>query len=117
MMSSPEREFATERHRRPVGCWPDDGDRVGCDGLARRATRRLPCQPRSISRMGKIGVLDMLSLSGFPQGARAKMVRHQGGKYAPEELARRGWLDAYLSTQKRPIFDGFDYVISFVGLD
>lgn len=65
--------------------------------------------------MPKIGALDVLSLCGYPRGARAKMVRHQGGKYPPEELLRRGWLEAYQCTQTRPVFDGFDYAISFVG--
>ena len=65
--------------------------------------------------MRQIGVLDLLSLCGYPANARAKLVRHQGGNYPPDDLLRRGWLEAYQCTQVRPIFDKVDYVISFVG--
>jgi hypothetical protein len=65
--------------------------------------------------MGRIGVLDLLSLCGYPPGARAKLVRHEDKRYPPEDLLRRGWLEAYQSFQARPVFDGLDYVVSFVG--
>ena len=67
--------------------------------------------------MRKIGLLDLLKLSGFPEGARAKLVRHQerDRRYQSAELLRRGWLEAYQCFQTRPVFDGFDYVVAFVG--
>jgi hypothetical protein len=62
-----------------------------------------------------IGVLDLLSLCGYPQDARAKLVRHEDKRYPPAELLRHDWLEAYQSFQARPVFDGLDYIVSFVG--
>lgn len=65
--------------------------------------------------MTKMGVLDLLWLYGYPRDARAKLVRHEDKSYPPAELLRRGWLEAYQCFQSRPVFEGLDYIISFVG--
>jgi len=62
----------------------------------------------------QVGLLDLLRLRGFDPAFRSKLVRHQDKRYDPHDLLRRGWLDAYQGFQVRPIFDGLDYIVSFV---
>jgi hypothetical protein len=65
--------------------------------------------------MKPIGILEVLNLRGFPANARAKFVRHQDKRYPVEELIRDGYFEAYQASQRRPVFDGLDYIISFSG--
>jgi hypothetical protein len=64
-----------------------------------------------------LGIVDLLGLRGFDAAARCKLVRHQDARYDVHDLVRRGWMDAYQARQARPIFDGIEFVISFVGLE
>ena len=64
--------------------------------------------------MGALGILDLLSLRGFDPKTKAKLVRHQHARYG-SELYKRGWFEPYQRFQGKPIFDGCDYVVSFVG--
>jgi hypothetical protein len=63
-----------------------------------------------------LGILDLLALRGFNPASRTKFLRHRDARYDVHDLFRRGWLDAYQSIQARPLLDGFDYVVSFLGL-
>ncbi len=63
-----------------------------------------------------LGVVDLLELFGYDRKSRAKVVRHQDKRYDVHDLLRRGWLDAYQMFQSRPVFDGLDSIVSFVGL-
>src|ERR1035437_4910375 len=66
--------------------------------------------------MTELGIVDLLKLFGFTE-ARSKLVRHQDKRYDVGDLLRRGWLETYQSTQKRPIFDNFERIVSFIGLE
>src|SRR5262245_17603490 len=70
-----------------------------------------------MSRALGLGLLELLELRGFDRGWRAKLVRHRDPRYDVQELARKGWLDAYQAFQSRPIFDGLGHIVSFVGLE
>lgn len=64
-----------------------------------------------------LGVLDLLKMFGFDPACRSKLVRHQDKRYDVHDLLRRGWLEAYQRFQSKPIFDGQDFVVSFVGAE
>lgn len=67
--------------------------------------------------MPYLGVLDVLAVFGYRVDSRAKMVRHQDKKYPAQDLLRRGWLEAYQSFQIRPVYDGAEHLLSFVGAE
>lgn len=67
--------------------------------------------------MKSLGVLDLLGLRGFDANRPAKLVRHQDARYDVHDLLRRGWLEAYQGYQSRPIFDGCERIVSFVGTE
>ena len=64
----------------------------------------------------EIGILDLLRLCGFDANCRSKLVRHQTKDWDCHDLLRRGWLDAYQELQSKPVFDGLDCIISFIGV-
>lgn len=64
-----------------------------------------------------LGVLDLLTMRGFDSSRPAKLVRHQWAKGDIRNLVIHGWLDAYQSYQSRPVFDGCEYIVSFVGTE
>ncbi len=66
--------------------------------------------------MATLGIQDLLTLRGFDFKGRTKLVRHLDSRYDVHDLLRRDWLEAYQNYQKKPVFDGVDHVISFVGL-
>jgi hypothetical protein len=66
--------------------------------------------------MRDLGIVDLLKLFGFTE-AKSKLVRHQDKRYDIWDLLRRGWLETYQSTQKRPIFDNLNRIVTFVGLE
>lgn len=73
---------------------------------------RTPCS----AEHAELGVLDLLGLAGLDRDARITMVRHLDRRYETETLARNGWLEAYQSFQKRPVFRRTDILLSFIGL-
>lgn len=72
---------------------------------------------------GRLGIVDLLRLKGFDPTRSAKLVRHQDTRYDVlhdrrydvHDLLRRGLLEIYQSYQSKPVFDGCDVIISFVG--
>jgi hypothetical protein len=64
----------------------------------------------------ELGVLDLLKLQGLDPTKRIKLVRHQDGRWDMQEFLRRGWLETYQSYQARPVFDGLDAIVVFVGV-
>ena len=48
-------------------------------------------------------------------GARIKLVRHADARLDVHELRRRGFLDDYERRQGKPVFEGAEYILSFVG--
>jgi len=62
-----------------------------------------------------LGIVDLLKLRGFDPHRPAKLVRHQTPRYDVHDLMRRGWLEYYQATQSRPVFDGCDRIVSFIG--
>ena len=65
--------------------------------------------------MATLGLLDLLKLNGFAENRPAKLVRHKDWRYDVQELIDRGWFDAYQGCQSKPVFDGCDRIVSFVG--
>jgi len=64
-----------------------------------------------------LGMLDLLALKGFDRQARFKFVRHKEPRYDLHDFLRRGWLETYQAYQSKPVFDGLDYIVSFIGLE
>jgi hypothetical protein len=63
-----------------------------------------------------LGIVDLLRLRGFDTNRPAKLIRHKDpARWDVEDLRRRGWLDFYQATQGRPVFDGCERIVSFVG--
>jgi hypothetical protein len=68
--------------------------------------------------MATLGILDLLGLRGFDATRPAKLVRHKDARIDThdfDEMVRRGWLETYQGYQSRPVFDGREFVLSFVG--
>lgn len=98
--------------QRALGCWRFCSRRRRSIGVPSVSPHN-----SSITTMKQpLGILDLLQLRGFDLGCRTKFLRHQDKRYDVLDLLRQDWLDAYQSIQSRPILDGFDYVVSFVGL-
>jgi hypothetical protein len=66
---------------------------------------------------GRLRLLELLSLRKFDSRRPAKLVRHQDERYDVQELLRKGWLETYQGFQRRPIFDGCHFIVSFVGTE
>ena len=65
-----------------------------------------------------LGLLEVLGLrSPYPDPKRTKLVRHKDPRWDMHRLRRAGTFDVYQSFQRRPIFDGCDHLISFIGED
>jgi hypothetical protein len=62
-----------------------------------------------------LGFLELLKLRGVDPSRKAKLARHQDARYDVADLLRRGWFEAYQNYQQKRVFDGLDYVVSFVG--
>jgi hypothetical protein len=65
--------------------------------------------------MKSLGIVDLLVLRGFDQTRPTKFVRHQDARYDVHDLLRRGWLEVYQAFQRRPVFDGCERIVSFIG--
>lgn len=48
---------------------------------------------------------------------RVKLVRHRDARYDIDHLRAVGWFDAYQGFQSRPIFDGCEQLLVFIGED
>lgn len=64
----------------------------------------------------------MLTLTSYLQSCgfsvdlrRVKLVRHKDARYDVEQIRADGWFDAYQGIQSKPIFDGCDAIVVFVG--
>ncbi len=76
----------------------------------------MPTSPNKHTHLSEnLGILALLGLRGFPTGTRAKFVRHKSQQDDIPDLIRRGYFDEYQATQKKPIFDDLDYIITFLG--
>lgn len=64
-----------------------------------------------------LGIVDLLKLRGFDANRPTKFVRHQDPmRFDVHDLLRRGWLETYQSFQGRPVFDGCERIVSFIGM-
>jgi hypothetical protein len=63
-----------------------------------------------------IGLLELLTARGFvPDSKRVKLVRHKDSRFDLEVLKSAGWFDTYQKYQSKPIFDGCDQIVAFIG--
>jgi hypothetical protein len=69
--------------------------------------------------MMPLGIVDLLKLRGFDQTCPTKIARLKSNdpKCDLDDLRRKGWLDFWQATQRRPVFDGCEQVISFIGTE
>lgn len=65
--------------------------------------------------MKSLGIEDLLALRGFDSTRPTKFVRHQDKRWDVHDLLRRGWLETYQAYQGRPVFDGCERIVSFIG--
>ncbi|MEK7247034.1 MAG: GIY-YIG nuclease family protein [Chloroflexota bacterium] len=63
----------------------------------------------------QIGILDLLKLQGFDTSQRFKFVRHKDARFELLDW-EADWLEAYQSFQHRPVFDGVDSIVVFLGI-
>ena len=58
----------------------------------------------------------MLAARGFvPDPKRVKLVRHKDSRVDFETLRCSGWFETYQKFQSKPVFDGCDHIVVFVG--
>ena len=63
-----------------------------------------------------ITLLELLAARGFnADHGRVKLVRHKDARWDVDSLRRQGWFDLYQQYQSKPVFDGCDQIIAFVG--
>lgn len=60
--------------------------------------------------------LDLVRLCGFDASCKSKLVRHQDARFDLDELYRSGWLETYQAFQGKPVFDGCERIVSFIGM-
>jgi hypothetical protein len=63
----------------------------------------------------EFGIVDLLKIFGFDETLTTKLVRHQDSRYDVSGLIRDGWFDLCQSLQARPVFNGCQQIVSFVG--
>lgn len=63
----------------------------------------------------ELGIVDLLTVFGFDDRLKSKLVRHQSGAYDMPCLVDEGWFDLYQSMQARPVFHECEQIVSFVG--
>lgn len=66
--------------------------------------------------MPTLGLLDLLQPHGLDATRPTKLVRHQDERNDMHELLRTEWLETYQRYQKKPVFEGLDYIVSFIGV-
>lgn len=57
----------------------------------------------------------LLALYGFDDQVPAKLVRHQDARWDVDLLWRQGHLEPYQAYQRRPVFQGAQRLVSFIG--
>ena len=63
-----------------------------------------------------IGLSELLSARGYvPDAKRVKLVRHKDSRVDLEALRSAGWFDTYQKFQARPVFDGCEQIVAFLG--
>lgn len=64
-----------------------------------------------------ITIQELLIRCGLPQDAKIKLVRHKDHRQNVYNLYRfrRSEFEDYQSVQSKPVFDGVDYIVSFIG--
>ena len=63
-----------------------------------------------------IGLSEMLRARGFePNLKRVKVVRHKDARFDLEALRSSGWFETYQKYQAKPVFDGCDNIVVFMG--
>ncbi len=66
--------------------------------------------------MSKVfGIVDVLSLYGFKDKEKTKLVRHQETKYGISKLIDEGWFELYQRIQARQVFKDCHQIVSFLG--
>lgn len=63
-----------------------------------------------------LGLIELLKLRGLPDGT-IKLVRHQDSRYDLDELFQTNLIETYQAFQARPVFDGVEYIVSFLGME
>jgi hypothetical protein len=59
---------------------------------------------------------ELLSARGFvPDPKHVKLVRHKKSRRDLENLRTEGWLDTYQKYQSKPVFDGCEQIVAFLG--
>ena len=63
-----------------------------------------------------IGLVELLSGRGFvPDGKRVKLIRHKDARWNVDALRKEGWFETYQQYQSKPVFDGCDRIVVFIG--
>jgi hypothetical protein len=63
-----------------------------------------------------IGLSELLAARGFvPDPKRVKLVRHKDSRVDLEVLRSSEWFETYQKFQSKPVFDGCDQIVVFVG--
>ena len=63
-----------------------------------------------------ISLSELLAARGFrPDSKRVKLIRHKDARFDLEELRGAGWFETYQKFQSKPVFDGCDQIIVFLG--
>ena len=57
----------------------------------------------------------ILSHFGFEPDVKTKLVRHQDQRFDVSRLYRAGQFETYQSLQSRPVFEGAQRLVSFLG--
>ena len=60
---------------------------------------------------------ELLRLRNIDTSKTIRLVRHQDSRYDVHKLFEIGQLEIYQSLQSRPVFDGIEYVFSFLGIE
>jgi hypothetical protein len=63
-----------------------------------------------------LNIKELLAMRGLDTEARIKLVRHKDARHDLEDVWRKNLISLYQSYQSRPIFDGVQYVVSFIGM-
>ncbi len=67
------------------------------------------------SPSAQLGILKLLGLvEAFDPTRRFKLVRHQEQGLDLQDFPK-DWLEAYQAFQEKPVFDGLDFIVSFIG--
>ena len=60
---------------------------------------------------------EVLKIRGVDTSKNIKVVRHRDSRYDLGELYRLGQIEIYQALQSKPVFDGAEYIVSFLGVE